>query len=49
MKRNLNLIAQGKYDPTDITAAHRMSLRSADLAEGLAALKAKRPPKFQGR
>lgn len=49
MKRNLNLIAQGKYDPTDITAAHRMSLRSAELAEGLAALNAKRPPKFQGR
>ena len=49
MKRNLNLIAQGRYDPTDITSAHRMSLRSADLAEGLAALQEKRPPKFTGR
>ncbi len=48
MKRQLNLIAQGKYDPMDITAAHRMSLRSAELTEGLAALKAKRPPEFRG-
>jgi enoyl-CoA hydratase len=49
MKRHLNLIAQGKYRPDDITADHRMSLRSTELAEGLAALKEKRPPKFQGR
>ncbi len=49
MKRHLNLISQGKYDPAAITADHQRSLRSADLAEGLAALKAKRPPKFQGR
>ena len=49
MKRHLNLIAQGKYNPDDITADHRMSLRSAELAEGLAALKENRPPKFQGR
>lgn len=48
MKRHLNLIAQGKYNPGDITADYRMSLRSAELAEGLAALKEKRPPKFQG-
>jgi enoyl-CoA hydratase len=47
MKRHLNLIAQGRYDHDEITAGHRMSLRSAELAEGLAALKEKRPPKFQ--
>ena len=49
MKRHLNLISQGKYDPDDITAAYRMSLRSADLAEGIAALKEKRKPRFTGR
>jgi enoyl-CoA hydratase len=49
MKRHLNLISQGKYDPAAITADHQRSLRSADLAEGLAALKEKRRPKFQGR
>lgn len=48
MKRHLNLISQGKYDPAAITADHQRSLRSADLAEGLAALKAKRPPIFKG-
>jgi len=48
MKRHLNLIARGKFDADEITADHRMSLRSAELAEGLAALKEKRPPKFQG-
>jgi enoyl-CoA hydratase len=47
MKRHLNLIAQGKYNPDDITADHRMSLRSAELAEGLAALEEKRRPKFK--
>ena len=49
MKRHLNLISPGKYEPAAITADHQRSLRSADLAEGLAALKAKRPPKFRGR
>jgi enoyl-CoA hydratase/carnithine racemase len=49
MKRHLNLISQGKYEPAAITADHQRSLRSADLAEGLAALKAKRAPKFQGK
>ena len=47
MKRHLNRIAHGKYDPDDITADHRMSLRSAELAEGLAALKEKRRPDFK--
>jgi enoyl-CoA hydratase len=49
MKRHLNLIAQGKFNPDDITADYRMSLRSAELAEGLAALKEKRRPDFRGR
>jgi enoyl-CoA hydratase/carnithine racemase len=49
MKRHLNLISQGKYDPAGITAGHQKSLRSAELSEGLAALKAKRPPRFQGK
>jgi 1,4-dihydroxy-2-naphthoyl-CoA synthase len=49
MKRHLNLISQGKYEPAAITTDHQRSLRSADLAEGLAALKAKRAPKFQGK
>lgn len=49
MKRHLNLISRGKYDPEAITADHQRSLRSADLAEGLAALQAKRTPKFQGK
>ena len=49
MKRHLNLISQGKYDPAAITADSQKSLRSAELAEGLAALKAKRRPKFQDR
>jgi enoyl-CoA hydratase len=48
MKRHLNLISQGKYDAAAITAGNQKSLRSAELAEGLAALKAKRPPKFEG-
>jgi len=49
MKRHLNLISQGKYDPDAITAGHQSSLNSADLTEGLAALKAKRMPIFHGK
>jgi enoyl-CoA hydratase len=49
MKRHLNLISQGRYDADAITVGYRMSLRSGDLAEGLAALSAKRKPKFTGR
>jgi len=48
MKRHLNLIARGKYDAAAIAAANEESLRSAELAEGLAALKEKRRPKFGG-
>lgn len=47
MKRHLNLISQGKYDAASITADHQKSLRSAEMAEGLAALKARRRPEFQ--
>jgi len=49
MKRHLNLISQGRYDPDAITTGHRMSLRSADMDEGLAALRDKRAPRFTGR
>lgn len=49
MKRHLNLISQGKYDPAAITADSQKSLRSEELVEGLAALKAKRRPRFQDR
>lgn len=49
MKRHLNLIARGEYHPAAIQEAHEASLRSADLAEGLAALGEKRKPRFTGR
>ena len=49
MKRHLNLISRGAFDPAAIGANNAASLRSADLAEGLAAMKEKRPPKFQGK
>lgn len=47
MKHHLNLIAQGGYDAAAIGASNRESLCSAELAEGLAAMRAKRTPKFQ--
>jgi enoyl-CoA hydratase len=46
MKRALNNIAAGTADAGEITRAWRESMRSADVAEGLAALAEKRPPKF---
>ncbi len=48
MKRHLNLISRGSYDPAAIAAGNEASLRSEDLAEGLAAMKEKRPPNFRG-
>ncbi|OGA44545.1 MAG: hypothetical protein A3G25_06940 [Betaproteobacteria bacterium RIFCSPLOWO2_12_FULL_63_13] len=48
MKHHLNLIAQGRYDAAAIGARNRESLGSAELAEGLAAMNAKRTPKFRG-
>ena len=47
MKRALNHIAAGTADAAEITRAWRESMRSADVAEGLAALAEKRKPKFK--
>lgn len=47
MKRALNNIAAGTVDADEITRAWRASMRSADVAEGLAALTEKRKPKFR--
>jgi enoyl-CoA hydratase len=46
MKRALNDIAAGTADPAAIARAWRASLRSADVAEGLAAHAEKRKPRF---
>jgi enoyl-CoA hydratase/carnithine racemase len=46
MKRALNQIAAGVADAPAITRAWRETMRSADVAEGLAAHAEKRPPKF---
>jgi len=47
MKRALNDIAAGTADAAAITRAWRASMRSADVAEGLAALAEKRKPRFK--
>jgi hypothetical protein len=47
MKRALNDIAVGTADAAEITRAWRESMRSADVAEGLAAIAEKRTPKFK--
>jgi enoyl-CoA hydratase/carnithine racemase len=47
MKRALNTIAAGTADEAAITRAWRESMRSADVAEGLAAHAEKREPKFK--
>jgi enoyl-CoA hydratase/carnithine racemase len=49
MKRALNRIARGNADADEIDAAVARSLRSEDLAEGLAAWTEKRPPVFRGK
>lgn len=49
MKRSLNEIAGGKADAAVLAARVRRCADSADLREGLAALAAKRPPRFEGR
>ena len=46
MKRALNAIAAGTADAEEIARAWRASMRSADVAEGLAAHAEKRAPKF---
>ena len=47
MKRALNDIAAGTADAAEITRAWRASMRSADVAEGLAAHAEKRKPAFE--
>jgi enoyl-CoA hydratase len=49
MKRALNAIARGNADAAAIETAVARCMRSEDLAEGLAAWAAKRPPVFHGR
>jgi enoyl-CoA hydratase/carnithine racemase len=49
MKGHLNAIARSASDEAAIRRDYEESLRSADLKEGLAALAAKRPPKFSER
>ncbi|RJG00179.1 enoyl-CoA hydratase/isomerase family protein [Noviherbaspirillum sedimenti] len=47
MKRDLNLIARGRFDAQEMNrSGFERSLLSADLAEGLAAHEEKRAPKF---
>ncbi|MGE0723175.1 MAG: enoyl-CoA hydratase/isomerase family protein [Alphaproteobacteria bacterium] len=46
MKRTLNRIACGAYDKADADAAHAVSVRSEEAAEGVRAWKEKRPPRF---
>jgi len=49
MKAHINRIAGGDFDAAAITRSYKASLRSRDLAEGLAALGETRTPKFQGK
>lgn len=49
MKRSLNEIARGNFDPAVIDARHAASLGSEDIREGLAAWHEKRSPVFTGR
>lgn len=47
MKRVLNDFARGEYDAATAAEGHRRSRTSAEMAEGMAALKEKRAPRFQ--
>ncbi|CAN5122429.1 enoyl-CoA hydratase/isomerase family protein [soil metagenome] len=48
MKKHLNAIARGTLDVAALQADLAQSAASADLAEGVAAWQAKRPPNFRG-
>ncbi len=47
MKRVLNDFARGEFDAALAAEGHRASRTSAEMLEGLAALKEKRPPRFE--
>lgn len=49
MKKHLNAIARGRLDAAALQADIAKTTVSADLAEGVAAWQAKRPPQFFGR
>ena len=49
MKKNLNCLATGRVDATDMQADIERTLQSADLQEGRAAFAQRRPPRFSGR
>lgn len=49
MKSALNAMAADRYDASEGGHVYRACMASADLQEGLAALREKRSPRFQGR
>jgi enoyl-CoA hydratase len=49
MKRVLNALADGTFDPDAAAQAELVTKQSADFREGLAAWHEKRPPKFEGQ